>query len=63
MRAAVLVPTYRRPRDLTRCLRAIATQTRAADEVVVVGRRGDRETFRILEDGDAVPLIGHWIRS
>jgi hypothetical protein len=44
MRITVLIPTYRRPRDLERCLRAIADQTRPPDEVVVVMRRTDIET-------------------
>jgi cellulose synthase/poly-beta-1,6-N-acetylglucosamine synthase-like glycosyltransferase len=40
-RITVLIPTYRRPEDLSRCLRAIAAQRRAADEVLVVARVED----------------------
>jgi len=32
---AVVIPTYRRPRELARCLAALALQTRPPDEVVV----------------------------
>jgi glycosyltransferase involved in cell wall biosynthesis len=41
LRITVLVPTYRRPESLARCLSALASQTRLADEVVVVVRSGD----------------------
>jgi glycosyltransferase involved in cell wall biosynthesis len=45
---SVLIPSYRRPRDLQRCLSAIAAQTRTADLVVGVARAGDAETFEEL---------------
>ncbi len=48
MRISVLVPTYRRPQDLCRCLAALAAQTRPAEEVVVVVRDTDTETLRFL---------------
>jgi glycosyltransferase involved in cell wall biosynthesis len=38
-----VVPTYRRADDLDSCLRALAAQTRPADEVIVVHRPEDRE--------------------
>jgi len=41
----VVVPTYRRPEHLGRCLEGIRAQSRAPDEVVVV-RRADDETTR-----------------
>ena len=47
MRVSVLVPSYRRPKDLERCLGAIASQQRPADQVLVVVRKGDAETFRV----------------
>lgn len=50
MTLSVLIPTYRRPQDLCRCLAALAAQTRPVDEVVVVVRDTDSETRRFLAD-------------
>jgi cellulose synthase/poly-beta-1,6-N-acetylglucosamine synthase-like glycosyltransferase len=56
-RISVLVPTYRRPLDLDRCLGAIAAQIRLADRVMVVARTGDSETCRIAAQWqDRLPL-------
>ncbi len=49
MKITVLIPTYRRPRDLARCLDAIAKQTRRADEVLVAVRDTDAETWQFLQ--------------
>jgi GT2 family glycosyltransferase len=38
---SVIIPTWRRAESLSRCLRALAAQHRAADEVIVVTRAGD----------------------
>jgi glycosyltransferase involved in cell wall biosynthesis len=57
MRVSVLVPSYRRPRDLLRCLSAIAAQIRAADQVLVVARAGDDETIALAKTWQAwLPL-------
>ena len=45
MKMSVLVPSYRRPQDLARCLAGLARQRRAADQVVIVARRNDNETI------------------
>ncbi len=45
----VLVPTYCRPADLTRCLQALKAQSRPADEVIVVVRDTDLDTWQALE--------------
>jgi glycosyltransferase involved in cell wall biosynthesis len=45
----VLVPTYRRPQDLLRCLTALQNQTRSPDEVLVVVRDTDEETWNFLK--------------
>ena len=37
----VVVPTFRRPRSLERCLRALASQTRPPDQIVIVCRVDD----------------------
>ncbi len=45
----VLIPTYCRPKDLARCLKALQRQTRPADEVLIVLREDDTETWKLLE--------------
>ncbi|MGH8778560.1 glycosyltransferase family 2 protein [Paraburkholderia sp.] len=50
MKVTVLVPTFRRPADLTRCLAALQRQLRAPDEVVVVARPDDDATHACLRD-------------
>ena len=49
MTITVVVPTYCRPKDLIRCLDALKTQTRPADEVLVVVRDTDFETETLLK--------------
>jgi GT2 family glycosyltransferase len=49
---AVLVPTWRRPRDLARCLDALRAQERAPDRVLVVRRPEDEETRAALSERD-----------
>ena len=50
MYISVLIPTYRRPQDLCRCLATLGAQTRPADEVVIVVRDTDTETRHFLTD-------------
>jgi glycosyltransferase involved in cell wall biosynthesis len=56
---SVIVPTYRRPKDLVRCLGSIRNQTRPADEVILIIRDSDMETRKILEEFDTfnLPLL------
>jgi glycosyltransferase involved in cell wall biosynthesis len=49
MKITVVVPTYRRSKDLSRCLEALRQQTRPANEVLVVVRDTDAETWAFLE--------------
>jgi cellulose synthase/poly-beta-1,6-N-acetylglucosamine synthase-like glycosyltransferase len=56
MKIAVIVPTYRRPRDLARCLVALAAQERQAAQVVVVARDDDADTHAALRESPALPL-------
>lgn len=56
MRITVIVPTYRRIKDLERCLKAISKQIRKADEVLVVVRDTDQETRQFLESFQLTPL-------
>jgi glycosyltransferase involved in cell wall biosynthesis len=48
MRNTVLIPTYRRPLDLSRCLSALQTQTKPVDQVIVVVRDTDTATWEFL---------------
>ena len=53
----VVVPTYRRPIDLARCLDALQQQSRPANQVIVVVRDTDTATWDFLRDCQpAVPL-------
>lgn len=56
MEMTAIVPTYRRPKDLARCLDALKQQTRPADEVIVVVRDTDEETRAFLQQFDSEPL-------
>lgn len=58
LRIAVIVPTYRRPDDLKRCLEAIAAQLRRPDQFIVVRREGDDATRLVLKDADP---NGSWV--
>lgn len=57
-RVAVVVPTYRRPADLTRCLQAIASQQLPAERVIVVMREGDEPTREVVRATDP---CGVWL--
>lgn len=48
MKISVLIPTYCRQTDLARCLEALQKQTRLADEVLLVVRDTDTETWAFL---------------
>ncbi|NJK34465.1 MAG: glycosyltransferase family 2 protein [Oscillatoriales cyanobacterium SM2_2_1] len=48
MDITLIVPTYRRPRDLARCLGAIARQTQRPDQLLLVVRDTDHETRDFL---------------
>lgn len=52
----VIVPTYRRPQDLKRCLSALQQQIRQTDQVVVVVRDTDAETWAFLNTFNGLPL-------
>jgi glycosyltransferase involved in cell wall biosynthesis len=62
MKISVIVPTYRRPKDLARCLTALSQQTRLADEVLVVVRDTDAETWMSLETLNIDLLAMHSIK-
>ncbi|MCM0592677.1 MAG: glycosyltransferase family 2 protein [Gloeotrichia echinulata DVL01] len=58
MKNTVLIPTYRRPQDLLRCLLALQAQTQPVDQVIVVVRDTDAETWQFLAQfpPDNLPL-------
>lgn len=49
MTLSVLIPTYRRPMDLRRCLSALDKLDRRADEVIVICRQDDRPTHDVID--------------
>jgi cellulose synthase/poly-beta-1,6-N-acetylglucosamine synthase-like glycosyltransferase len=55
-RIAVIVPTYRRPTDMERCLQAIASQQRPADQIIVVVREDDEITHALLQRSNLTSL-------
>ncbi|WAL58383.1 glycosyltransferase family 2 protein [Thermocoleostomius sinensis] len=57
MSISVIIPTYRRPADLTRCLEAIKRQTRPPEEIIVVARYDDVETWRLLNQYATLMLL------
>jgi len=50
MKVTVIVPTYRRPDDLARCLSALLCQARTPEQIVVVARADDAATHACLAD-------------
>lgn len=50
MKISVLIPTYRRPEDLRKCLAALSVQTRRADEIVCVVRTGDYDSREVVRE-------------
>ncbi|MEH2236388.1 glycosyltransferase family 2 protein [Nostoc sp.] len=62
MRNTVLIPTYRRPQDLSRCLLALQEQTKPVDQVIVVVRDTDAETWQFLAQLNALNLPLHTVK-
>lgn len=58
MKVSVVVPTWRRPAELARCLHGLGSQSRPADEVLVVLRTDDTATLARLrsESWGQVPI-------
>ncbi|MBH8555955.1 glycosyltransferase [Nostocaceae cyanobacterium CENA357] len=62
MRNTVLIPTYRRPLDLSRCLLALQVQTKPVDQVIVVVRDTDIETWQFLDQFKSHNLPLHTVK-
>jgi len=56
MKGTVIIPTYCRPNDLNRCLRALTQQIMPPYEVIVVVRDEDAKTWAMLEQLKSLPL-------
>lgn len=59
---SVLVPTWKRPESLTRCIRALKRQTRVPDQIVVTVRSDDADTWNVMgsllsEIGDLLNVV------
>jgi cellulose synthase/poly-beta-1,6-N-acetylglucosamine synthase-like glycosyltransferase len=52
MKITVIIPTYRRIKDLALCLNALKQQNRKADEILLVVRDIDNETKQFLDGFD-----------
>jgi glycosyltransferase involved in cell wall biosynthesis len=50
MRISVVVPAYRRPRQLSDCLQGLQAQSRPADELIVGRRRDDEASAAVVAD-------------
>ncbi|MEH2011391.1 glycosyltransferase family 2 protein [Nostoc sp.] len=62
MRNTVLIPTYRRPQDLSRCLLALQEQTKPVAQVIVVVRDTDAETWQFFTQFKADNLPLHTVK-
>lgn len=56
MKTTVVIPTYRRSKDLSRCLAALKKQIRPVDELWIVVRDTDEETHTFLNNFDIESL-------
>jgi GT2 family glycosyltransferase len=56
-RVSIVVPSYRRPDRLERCLSALTRQSRPADEILVVCRREDAETVALADTTAGVARV------
>jgi GT2 family glycosyltransferase len=56
LRVALIVPTYRRPSDLARCLLAVGRQQLAPTQLIVVVRDEDEVTHALLKRPDLAVL-------
>ncbi|NUN66033.1 glycosyltransferase family 2 protein [Pseudanabaena biceps] len=59
MKISVIVPTYQRPSDLSRCLAALKRQNRSVDELWIIVRDTDNKTWQFLEEYDREDLPLH----
>jgi GT2 family glycosyltransferase len=60
MRTTVIIPTYRRPDMLLKCIASLLAGARKPDEIVIVGRKGDTTTENVIARIDSAldPSVG-----
>ena len=56
MHVSVVVPTYKRPESLCRCLDALARQDRQPDDILVVARREDYASRQCISERKGEPI-------
>lgn len=56
---SVVVPSFRRPQGLSRCLKGLALSGRKPDEVIVSVRRGDDATEAVVQASDGAKIA--WV--
>jgi len=56
LKSTIVIPTFRRPNDLSRCLQALKQQTQLPSEVIVVVRDEDADTWAMLATLKSLPL-------
>ncbi len=49
MKITVIIPTYRRPQNLACCLEGLKKQVKPPDEVIIIARETDRQTWEFLK--------------
>lgn len=61
---SVIIPSYRRPNDLRRCLFALTQQTLTPHEVIVVARADDEGTWAVISSfEDKLPIHGKMVHE
>ena len=66
LRKSVVIPTYRRPEMLVRCVESLVAGSCLPDEIVIVGRKGDVGTEDAIgainaEHASAVRIRSAWV--
>ena len=56
LKSTIVIPTFRRPNDLSRCLQALEQQTQLPSEVIVVVQDEDADTWAMLATLKSLPL-------
>jgi len=63
LQVSIIIPTYLRPKILLKCVESILAGSLRPDEIVIVGRAGDRGTEEAVATIDAAAHPGVRIRS
>ena len=63
LRTTVVIPTYRRPETLMKCVASLLAGSQKPDEIMIVGRKGDVATEKVVATIDAAQYSSIMIRS